>query len=63
MTVWVYWITKDLSLIHSLQASLGMPQYLSINGETPFDVKDDATMQRLKKGEELGYLQIRIKKI
>ena len=54
----IYCRIKDYVMIRRMRESLGMPQYMTVNGTTDCEVDDD-TLERLKRGEKAGYIEIR----
>jgi hypothetical protein len=57
----VYWKKCDPSAIRSIRAKFGIPNYTTINGESPCEV-DEEQMKLLRQCEERGFLSIRMKK-
>ncbi len=57
----VYWKKCDPSAIQSIREKFGIPNYTTINGESPCEV-DEEQMALLRKCEERGFLSIRMKK-
>lgn len=57
----VYWLTADRETIRRIRHRFGMPDYTTVNGETPASIKDE-DMELLRETEKRGYLSIRNKK-
>lgn len=60
---YIYFKTSDWDIIHKIQDRFGLPDCVTVNGETclPCDVKP-ADMELLRETERRGYIQIREKK-
>lgn len=66
MKVTIYWNTrhlpreKALEIKEKIKAKFGIPDYTTINGETPCEIRDE-DMEILKECERRGFIQIRKK--
>lgn len=60
---YIYFKTSDWDIIHKIQDRFGLPDCVTVNGETclPCDVKPE-DMELLRETERRGYIQIREKK-
>lgn len=61
MNLTVYWKTKDREAIRKIRERFGIPDYTTINGETPCDIKDE-DLPLLQETARRGFIQIRNKK-
>lgn len=60
MRVTIYWVTKDLEKITRIRERFGIPNYMSVNGETPAEIKDE-DIELLRETEKRGFIQLRFK--
>lgn len=66
MRVTIYWDARHLSKEKSLETKnkikerFNIPNYTSINGETPCEIKDE-DLELLRECERRGFIQIRNK--
>lgn len=60
MEVTIYWVTKDPDKISRIQARFGLGTYVSVNGETPANIKDE-DIELLRETEKRGFIQLRFK--
>ena len=60
MNTTVYWKTKDRTLIKRIQEELNLPNYTTVNGETPCVIKDEH-LPKLQEYEVEGIIQLRNK--
>ncbi len=61
MKLTIYWKTKDRTSISRIREKFNLPSYVSINGETPCDVREE-DLELLRECEHRGFIQIRNKK-
>lgn len=57
----VYWHKCDPAAIESIRKKFGIPNYTTVNGESPCEV-DEEQMKLLKRCESIGFLSVRMKK-
>lgn len=60
MNVTICWVTKDRESIEKIRKKFGISSYMSINRETPCDIKEE-DMELLRETEKRGFIQIRNK--
>jgi hypothetical protein len=61
MKVTIYWERETKPIIRKrIREKFNIPDYLSINGETPCEIKD-SDMELLKETARRGFIQIRSK--
>ena len=60
MNVTIVWVTKDRESIERRRKKFGISSYMSINRETPCDIKEE-DMELLRETEKRGFIQIRNK--
>ena len=60
MNVTICWVTKDREAIEKIRKKVGISSYMSINSETPCDIKEE-DMELLRETEKRGFIQIRNK--
>lgn len=60
MKVIIYWNTKDKECIRRIREKFNLSSYLSVNGETPADIKEE-DMELLRETERRGFIKIRKK--
>ena len=60
--VYVYFNTSDWATIRKIQQRFGLPECVTVNGETcqPCDIKAE-DIELLRETERRGYIQIRTK--
>lgn len=61
MKLTVYWKTKNAEHIRKIREKFRIPDYTSVNGETPCDIPDEL-MPLLRECEKRGFIQIRNKR-
>lgn len=61
MKTTIYWKTKDRTSISRIREKFNFPNYMTVNGETPCDVREE-DMELLRETEKRGFIQIRNKK-
>lgn len=60
MKITICWKTRDPDKIARIRRRFGLSDYISVNGETPAEIKED-DLPDLRLTEKLKYIQIRIK--
>lgn len=62
MKLTIYWTTKgrDKRFCSDIRKKFKIPDYMSVNGETPCEIRDD-DMPLLRECEKRGFLKIRKK--
>ena len=60
MEITIYWTTHDREDIKRIREKFNIPNYTSINGETPCDVSD-SDLKLLLETEKRGFIQLRKK--
>ncbi len=60
MNITICWVTKDRESIKKIRKKFGISSYMSINRETPCDIKEE-DMELLRETEKRGFIQIRNK--
>lgn len=62
MKIYVYFIINDWDIIRQIQRRFGLPDCITVNGETcqPCNIKEQ-DMELLKETEKRGFIQIRKK--
>lgn len=60
MNVTICWITKNQAKMEKIRLKFGIPDYMSINRETPCDIKEE-DLPLLRECEKRGFIQIRNK--
>lgn len=60
MNVTICWITKNQAKMEKIRLKFGIPDYMSINRETPCDIKEE-DLPLLRECERRGFIQIRNK--
>lgn len=60
MKVTIYWVTKDPEKIARIKEKFGIPDYMSVNAETPAEIKDE-DVELLRETERRGFIQLRFK--
>ena len=60
MRVTLYWTNDGLKIRDKICAFFNIPMYISINGETPCDIKENM-FGKLKATEQRGLIKIRYK--
>ncbi len=60
MIVTICWRTKNQTKIEKIRLRFGIPNYMSINRETPCEIRDE-DMELLRECEKRGFIQIRNK--
>lgn len=58
----VYWLTKDKEAIAKIRERFGIPEGISVNGETNAEIREDM-MPLLEETAKRGFLQIRYKNV
>ena len=56
----IYWTTTDREVIKRIRERFNIPNYTSINGETPCEVSD-SDLPMLLEVEKRGFIQLRKK--
>ena len=56
----IYWKTHDKDIMKRIRERFGIAMYMSINGETEADIKDE-DLPVLEETERRGFIQIRRK--
>ena len=62
MKLTIYWKTKDKECIERIRELFSLPPYMTINGETQADIKDE-DMEILKETASKGFIEIRHKHV
>lgn len=60
MKTTIYWKTKDRTSISRIREKFNLPNYMTVNGETPCNVRDE-DMELLREVERRGFIKIRDK--
>ena len=62
MNIYIYYNTNDWGIIRKIQQRFGLPDCVTVNGETcqPCDIKEQ-DMELLRETEKRGFIQIRRK--
>lgn len=60
MNVTICWRTKNQAKMEKIRFRFGIPNYMSINRETPCEIRDE-DMELLRECEKRGFIQIRNK--
>ena len=60
--IYIYYNTNDWDVIRKIQQRFGLPECVSVNGEScqPCDIKDE-DMELLRETERRGFISIRYK--
>lgn len=58
----VYWLTKDKEAMAKIRERFGIPEGVSVNGETNAEIREDM-MPLLEETAKRGFLQIRYKNV
>lgn len=58
----VYWLTKDKEAMAKIRERFGIPEGISVNGETNAEIREDM-MPLLEETAKRGFLQIRYKNV
>lgn len=56
----IYWKTNETDVITKIRNRFGIPSYMSINGETKANIKDE-DLPLLEETARRGFIQIRYK--
>lgn len=60
MNITICWVTKDWETIEKIQKKFGISSYMSVNRETPCDIKEE-DIELLRETEKRGFIHIRNK--
>lgn len=60
MNVTICWRTKNQAKMEKIRLRFSIPNYMSINRETPCEIRDE-DMELLRECEKRGFIQIRNK--